>query len=132
MHGHAFSFSFTQQPKHFYLFLLAAHTEVGVQVGLVPLVMCCKYVTEFMSATSIWLFFMFDCSTQRTCAKGKQLKILRHKSLTAPKTLNAPPLPVDAIPRIGSCWRITYTSYIVHQDQDVSLLSYLFLPRKAA
>ena len=56
MHGHAFSF--TQQPEHLKKIKLAAHTEVGVQVGLAPLVMCCitcNYVTEFMSATSIWL-----------------------------------------------------------------------------
>ena len=55
--------------------------------------------------------------------KHQELEIVaRHKSLTAPKTLSAPPCPLTLYPRLGLSAYCTYTSYSVHQDRDRACL----------
>jgi len=68
--------------------------------------------------TSVYRYYFFPQHYHQL----KQLrtgnrKFLRDKSLAVPKTLGAPPLSTDAIPKIGSCQHIALSNS-AHQDQD--------------
>ena len=54
---------------------------------------------------------------------ARQQKVLRHKSITAPKTSSAPPMSADAIPKIGSC---QYIVLIAHTKIKIRI--WVFIP----